>query len=385
MDAREYLRSCMPTRKQVDDFVNATPNLPPQDNNRGWTFDGELGWVLKDSVRFDGLDGSNTFYHYEPTGARKRVNVPGGPCRIRTYGDSLTHCDQVNDGETWQEYLSAHLCEPVENYGVGGYGVYQAYLRMRRVESARPAGYVILNVYCDDHFRNLDAWRTIRFGRRTPCGFPLPHLRVDLDTGECVERPNPTPTVDGLYRLLDEQFVCDTFEGDPTLACVLAGQRLREVAADDVPMTFGLPHGAMTASGEVADFQKRHAQASLLATQRIVEMAEGFLAQRGSRLMVVLSHGGGVMHHALEGKPRWDQSFLDYMATKAYPVVDTRDAHMEDFKSFNEDVGTYMKRFFVGHYGPAGNFFKAMTLKGSVVAWLDPKPQSYAELGGEGA
>ena len=384
MTAREYLRSCMPTRKQVDDFVDPTPDRPAKDNNRGWTFDGELGWVLKDAVRFDGLDGSNTFYRFEPTRARKRVHCPDGPCRIRTYGDSLTLCDQVNDGETWQEYLSGHLREPVENYGIGGYGVYQAYLRMRRIESQRPAEYVILNVYCDDHFRNLDAWRTIRSGRRSPCGFPLPHLRVDPDTGECIECPNPTPTVDDVYKLLDEEFVLGTFEDDPVLQCVLAGQKRREIASDDVPMSFGLPHAAMTDSGRAADFQRKHAEAALFATQKIVEMAEEFLAQQGSKLMVVTSHGGAVMSNALQGLPRWDQSFLDYMATKDYPVFDTRDAHVEDFKSFNEDVGTYMKRFFVGHYGPAGNFFKAMAMKDVVVEWLDPKPATYADIGGEG-
>ena len=377
MDAREYLRSCMPTRKHIDDFVNRDSDLPPEDNNRGWLFDGGLGWVLKDSVRFDGLDGSNTFYHYESTGARKRVNFPHGPCRIRTYGNSLTHCDQVNDGETWHEYLSAQLQEPVENYGVGGYGVYQAYLRMRRVEAQQPPGYVILNVYCDDHFRNLDAWRTIRFGKRTPCGFPLPHLKVDPDRDEYTEHPNPTPSVQDLYKLMDEEFVYETFKDDPTLQCILAGQRSRELAADDVPMTFGLPHGAMT-SDDVEDYQKKHAQAALFATQKIVEMAEQLVQHQGSKLMVVVSHGGGVLAHALEGKPRWDQTFLDYLSTKPYPVFDTRDAHIEDFKSFNVDVPTYMKRFFVGHYGPAGNFFKAMAMKDLVVEWLDPKPKTYA-------
>ena len=169
--------------------------------NRGWTYNSELGWVLCDSIRSDGIDGSSTFYHYEwnsvslpvslslpglfyvclsaslcsvvsadcvvqgpRTGCRKLVNTAGRQCRIHTYGDSFTHCDQVSDAETWQEYLAAHLQEPVENYGVGGYSVYQAYLRMRSVEATHPARYVVLNVWDDDSFRNIDAWRTIRFG-----------------------------------------------------------------------------------------------------------------------------------------------------------------------------------------------------------------------------
>ena len=130
------------------------------------------------------------FYSYEADGARKVINHADKTCRIHTYGNSFTHCDQVSDGETWQEYLAAHLQEPVENFGIGGYGVYQAYRRMLKVEKEHPAEYIILNVWDDDNFRNLDAWRTIRSGRKAPCGYTLPHLRVDLSRDTVEEREN---------------------------------------------------------------------------------------------------------------------------------------------------------------------------------------------------
>ena len=50
-------------------------------------------------------------------------------------GDSFTHCDQVSDGETWQEFLASHIREPVKNFGVGGYSVFQAVKRMERVQA----------------------------------------------------------------------------------------------------------------------------------------------------------------------------------------------------------------------------------------------------------
>ena len=142
-------------------------------------------------------------------------------------------------------------------------------------------------------------------------------------------------------------------------------------------MSFGLAHGAMMGGENAEEFQKKHARAALFATQKILEMAEQFVKEQGSQLMVVVSHGGAALHHPLDGKPRWDQTFVDWLGTRDYPVFDTLDAHVEDFKSFNEDVGTYLKRFFVGHYGPAGNFFKAMALKDTVVEWLAPKPKTY--------
>jgi len=72
------------------------------------------------------------------------------------YGDSFTQCHQVSDGETWQEILAAHFGEPIRNFGVGGYGVYQAYRRMRRIEATTDSAlYVILNIFSADHVRNL--------------------------------------------------------------------------------------------------------------------------------------------------------------------------------------------------------------------------------------
>ena len=46
--------------------------------------------------------------------------------------------------------------------------------------------------------------------------------------------------------------------------------------------------------------------------------------------------------------------------------------HCEDFKSFNLSVGDYFKRYFIGHYSPAGNHFFAYAIKDKVVDWLDP-------------
>ncbi|MSU64618.1 MAG: SGNH/GDSL hydrolase family protein [Opitutus sp.] len=71
---------------------------------------------------------------------------------MNTYGNSFTQCHQVSDGETRQEYLAAHLGEPIRNFGVGGYGVFQAFARLRRMEqTAVQSPYLIFNVYDDDH------------------------------------------------------------------------------------------------------------------------------------------------------------------------------------------------------------------------------------------
>jgi hypothetical protein len=120
-----YLRESAVSREVIDAFVQR-PH---------WAaFDPELGYVLHNCLVPWGADGSRTIETFRPDGARSRFRYAGRKPRINTYGDSFTECNQVSDGETWQEYLTGHFGEPAGNYGVGNYGVYQAYRRMLRVE-----------------------------------------------------------------------------------------------------------------------------------------------------------------------------------------------------------------------------------------------------------
>jgi hypothetical protein len=352
--------------------------------NNGWTYDRELGWTLVDAVRNDGVDGSRTFYHYEPDGARASIHFRDKVCRIHTYGDSFTHCDQVNDGETWQEYLAAHLQEPVRNYGVGGYSVYQAYLRMRKVEDVSAAPYILFNVYDDDHYRNLDVWRSIRAGRRGPVGYPLPHVRVNVEKVEFVETPNPAQRPEDLFRLTDFDDVRRMYADDPILRVALVtGGKVEPTDAivTQVAASFGLSPDAVEADSPRERIQKLHAEAALYASRRVMELVETYCRETDRKLLVVLSHGRRGMGETLSGVPRWDQTFLDFLKTRDYPWIDLRDAHAADFANFDIDVPAYIQRYYIGHYSPAGNFFCATALKDAVINWLDPRPLPYRTQG----
>jgi hypothetical protein len=41
--------------------------------SNGWTYDSELGWVHCSAYHDNGVDGSQTFYHYESDGARRVI------------------------------------------------------------------------------------------------------------------------------------------------------------------------------------------------------------------------------------------------------------------------------------------------------------------------
>ncbi len=370
MDPQTYLESIVPTREMVTHFAG------PREG--GSSFDPELGWVLRDGVRKDGVHGSKGFYRYDPDGARRAVHFPERPCRVHTYGDSFTHCDQVSDGETWQEYLAAHFQEPIRNFGIGGYSVYQAYRRMRKVEREGGAEYIILNIYDDDHFRNLDAWRSIRMG--VPGRFTLPHLRVDVENGRCEEVENLCQTPEEVYRLCDPAFVWETYRDDPTLRATLArkaGEKASSEMVTAVAAGFGARADRFPYGDPAARAFKIHTEAALYATRRVLEMTEAFVRETGKRLMVMLSFNRGHTAEALTGRPNFDQTFLDWLRSRDYPVVDMRDAFREEFRLFKVDVQTYLERYYIGHHTPAGNFFTAWAIKKRVCEWLDPRPLPY--------
>ena len=380
MEARTFLQSIMPTREMVDHFLNGerAARAAPVDlggimcNNALSTFDADLGWTLTDGVRSDGVDGSWTFYSYERDGARRVVNFPDRTSRIHTYGNSYTHCDQVSNGESWQEYLAAHLQEPIRNFGVGGYSVYQAYRRMLKVEAETPAEYLILNIWDDDHYRNLDAWRSIRARRRGR--FTLPHLRVDPANELCVEMENPCSSAEDVYLLCDPDWVWESFSEDPILLGILE----QESAGRGSSQSGEKGESAQRANAGVdARVYQLYTEAALFATRHVVSLTERFAQQYDKQLMLILSFSRRSVAAALSGEPSFDQSFLDWLQEKEYPVVDLRDAFREAFASSRLDIDGYLEKYYNGHHSPAGNYLFAWAIKDTIRDWLDPAPLPY--------
>ena len=387
---REFLSEATLSREEVDQFLD--PEFP------NWArFDPELGYLLCNSVMQDGIDECVTDSNYQPTGERKTINCSDKPCRINTYGNSFTQCHQVSDGETWQEYLAAHLCEPVRNFGVGGYGVYQAYRRMLRVESSGPsAEYIILNIWDDDHFRSLDKWRWLRIpefwrmlrsrsqnkGLRT-CFFhsnPWAHIRMNLQTGRFIECQNPYPTPESLYKLTDKDHVYDSFRGDIILQLIWAiqygvacdwGQLEKLAAVLEVKCDFDSEQAVKKTALAL------HRRYALRASEHIVRSAKEFAQTAGKKLMILLSYSDANIVEACAKRQRFDKEFLRFLEKEGIFFVDLLQKHVEDFEPFDLSPQEYVRRYYIGHYNPTGNHFFAFAIKNAVVDWLDPKPFAY--------
>jgi hypothetical protein len=212
----EYLQESAVSTELIDRFLQGP----------SWAqFDPELGYILGNYLPADGIDHSATISTVQPNGARTSRVYVDRKCRINTYGDSFTQCHQVSDAETWQEYLAGHLGEPIRNFGMGGYGVYQAYRRMIREEATdHGAEYLIFYIWGDDHVRSLLRCRHANIfrqwdhqgGRMFHNNF-WPNLDLNLQTGAWIEHDNLLPTQESLYHMTDPQWMVEHLQDDLAL------------------------------------------------------------------------------------------------------------------------------------------------------------------------
>ena len=389
-EIRDYLQTCLFTSEITERIVALTDSNGVHPN-RGWVYDAELGFVHVRSIHSgNGVNGTNTYCDYEKDGARRLINFTDRPCRLHTYGNSFTHCNQVNNGETWQEYLAAHLGEPIRNYGVGGCSVYQAYRRMRKVHrNGARAKNIILNIYDDDHYRNLISWCRPPFTSHNPGPNipPRPYLGIDVGGNSFTEHDNPIATADELHQLCDLEFVCATFGEDPLVYLGTAMMNKGEKAVafiEGACERFGLqvPAGAADDIEKVA--RDVFTEAALFSTRHVVELVERFCEKNGIELMFVLSYRGSStsrnpcsIRSMLDGGERFDQEFVDWLTERQYPVVDMYQAFKTEFEYSAMDLDAFVKRYYIGHHTPYGNFITAWTLMDTVVDWLNPKPPPY--------
>ncbi len=382
----DYLRRSALPRRVVDRFLRG-PSV--------FTFDAQLGYVLADCViPGTGMGGTSVISTAQADGARMGRMYAEGVRRINTYGNSFTQCAQVSDGETWQEYLAAHLGEPIGNFGISGYGAYQAYLRMVREESTtHGAENLIFYVWGDDHIRSLTrSYRTRYYdvyedqGGLNLLGNFWTNIELDVITGQFVEHPNRAATVDDLYLMTDADWMVANQSDDLALRlCVYNLGYINDLDHDSVGVLadclgYGYdPHdddeGLRRQAGELLDLY------SLRSTLYTLDLVREFARERNKNLMVVLFDPGRVLDELRAGGPRYDQMVVDHLQANDVTYFDMNEAQLRDFTKYNMSWSDYLDEFFVGHYNPRGNHLFAFSIKHLVVGWLDPKPVPYRPTG----
>jgi hypothetical protein len=306
-------------------------------------------------------------------------------CRINTYGNSYTQCHQVSDHETWQEVLAAHFQEPVRNFGIGGWSVYQAYLRMLKEEQRTPTEYIILNIYEDDHKRNLDSWRNIRI-RKHPQHIEatLPYVKVDLKNEKITEYKNPCLTKESVYDLCDLVKTYQIFKDDFVLKIMLAhrNSKMKNPFKSysklmDLIKTHGIKTNIDSSATLAQEAEEFHQRTAIFSTKNIINKFEKYAKENSKRILYVLSYSGRTVAKFIEEGSRFDQDFIRFLNKKGVTYIDLLIEHKKDYEKYKISLEDYINSYFIGHYNPRGNFFCANTLRETLIQFLDPKPLPY--------
>lgn len=382
----DFLRAAAIPKHVIDVFLD--PAQPT------WAqFDPVLGYRLGNSMLRDGVDGSRTISTAQQDASRTPHMYTERPCRINTYGNSFTQCHQVSDGETWQEYLAAHFGEPIRNYGVGGYGTYQAYRRMLSVEqSPRAADNIVFYLWGDDHLRSVMRCRyaLIHTFWDSQEGFAFhnnfwSNIEMDLDSGEFVERENLLPTPESVYKMTDAEFMVEALDDDLMLQLCVARhvdvQTLDLDRIDRLANLLGTREVDRSSNEQIVNSCERimH-EYGFAATRLILDRVADFCRENDKNLLIVLLCPRATKE-LLRGHTRYDLPILEFIQERGLRYFDMNQAHLEDYADFRVSHDKYLKRYFIGHYSPAGNHFFAFRIKDAILDMLNPPPITYVSDG----
>ena len=306
----------------------------------GWPFPGQYG---------DDLD---------VNGAQRNPHFPNGPREgscVSLYGDSFTEGGDTSSREkNWGNLLSNRLACYVANFGFGGYGTDQAYLRFAENRND-PSPVVIFGLQTEDVLRNLTRVRDLQNYAKW---YALKPRFVLNDRRELEFVPIPTLTEEEYLRVVG-------LAGDPL---ILEHEDFHPGGAAGV-VKLGFPYtvsvvknlvryygfrSRMLRQPEWMEFlQRGHAlhglEITVGITLKFVELAK----QRGKApLVVILPHPLDFKHFLNKGSWPYQTLIEDY-AQNSIPFIDFG-PHL---LSVARERGKKIEEYFgpTGHYNDEGN------------------------------
>jgi len=168
------------------------------DTTRLLVLDPVLGWRYRanhrDSVNETNADAARSARRYSRRPRR-------GVLRVAAFGNSFVYCNEVKNQDAWPQVLEDSFPNvEVVNYGVGGYGLDQAYLRFLAEGSRLSPAIVIIGFAPDDLGRLVNVYRRFRSNHEIPLVKP----RYLLDgRGQLALLPNPVRGQSDYVRYLN--------------------------------------------------------------------------------------------------------------------------------------------------------------------------------------
>lgn len=164
-----YVLPVKQLRVRIDDYIERQEYATIiADDWLGWTY--RPDWAWNDGEFTINSAGLRARREYSP-------EPPPDTLRIAVFGDSFTAGEEVKDEETWSRHLErgltqAGLRSEVLNFGVGAYGMGQAFLRWQRLGASYQPDIVIFGLQPENLKRNVNVFRQMLYAAGMPFSKP---------------------------------------------------------------------------------------------------------------------------------------------------------------------------------------------------------------------
>ena len=312
-------------------------------SNNYTIYSSSLGWTIKPND-------VSKLYQANAAGIRSTKNytkIPEkGILRMSSYGDSYTHCDDVSNDETWQIYIENSDAKlEVINFGVGGYGTDQSFLRYLETTNQYKTDYVLIGYMTENLARNVNTFRPFYVPMS---GLPLtkPRFLVKNDTLTLIpnymrkldEYKNILNNPQGVTRKLgvndyfyNNGYQSNIFDWSPIL-------RILKIAKKIVKLKF--TDNAINKNG----IYNENSEAFIVTSKLIDEFYNRVINDGAIPIILVFPHNKDIARYQSNDKKQY-LPLIKYFDSKGFKYIDLMDVLGD------KD----MEELFNGHYSPYAN------------------------------
>ena len=306
-----------------------------------------LGWSIKPNGFWQDL------YRANSKGIRANKEYQFFPdekiIRVATFGDSFTHGEEVKNDDTWQEQLNRrdHNLEVI-NFGVGGYGLDQAFLRYKTEGKIYHPRIVLIGFMQENINRTVNVFRPFYTE-----GIPLTKPRFILQNDALILLPNP----------LTELTACRELLNNPAPLLSQLGENDFHFSVRNKASFFDFSPSFRINKLVYQTLYKRYYDKSIYKNGYLNPKAEAFVisrklfdefyaeAQRNNSLpIIVLFPCREDIYRYFKNKTKIYAPLIDYYVSQHYRFIDLLDA----FEKYAQSV-PLKDLFMQDHYSPLGN------------------------------
>jgi len=303
-----------------------------------------LGWTIKNN-------GSSKLYQANSYGIRSNreyaFTPPRGIRRVSTFGDSFTHGARVKNHETFQAIMESYDQNiEVINFGVGAFGLDQAYLRYLEDGIQYKSDIILIGFLSENIYRNVNTYRPFYIPNTNR---PLTKPRFVIKDGKLTFIPNPMQKLHDYKMLIlhpkdvlseigindyyyKKRYISNIFDWSPTF-------RLIKITIHQVV------NKKSSNEDIVMNGQYNENSEAFRVTKKIFdEFYKVTINNESIPIILIFPNKRDVGRYHKQKKKRYSP-LLSYFDSTGYKYIDLMDAFE------NADV----EDLFIGHYSPLAN------------------------------